>query len=443
MGEPPQVREADGQTTTTPNPPEPGPRSGRWSGITWETVQSRYRQLKAEFSTAGLSNGGGSMVAATVLADADDADSTVLRAARPTRPVSSSRRRTPVTVLRSAPSPDSDDDSSSGGESGSPAGDSADDSTYEARRRLKLESERLVLASRGGGSGIAGSSAGGRRGRQEVPVEASATATNLIAWGSPAVEHDDASASLTVPVPSCSRAPGAPESSRQENTTTATVAVVDNSAAALFGSSPGAPRIALAGSCSHASLQVRRRTAGCADSPTAVSKMSLREALAMGETEATSTEAVAVRPLSTAAVPAIAIASPSSATLAPSPTLGRLRGPRVGASPPPPSRPSPAPGTISHACHDAAAAPDGRKPRPLSRTISAPVLGGGTPRLAPATPPSPRRLPVLPPKGGGSLRGNARKLAPLGGGGLSTSAHSVDAAASRPSSRPFTSESDA
>ena len=93
-------------------------------------------------------------------------------------------------------------------------------------------------------------------------------------------------------------------------------------------------------------------------------------------------------------------------------------------------------------CEDAAAAPGARKQ--LSRTISAPVLGGGSPRVAMATPPSPRRLPVLPPKGGGARRGDTtRKLPPLGewigpgapNGDAAQEGRNFNAAASQPSSR--------
>ena len=34
---------------------EPGARAGKWSGLSWETVQTRYRQLKEEYSSSGVS----------------------------------------------------------------------------------------------------------------------------------------------------------------------------------------------------------------------------------------------------------------------------------------------------------------------------------------------------------------------------------------------------
>ena len=138
---PPPASEAP--TTVT----EPGPRAGRWSGISWATVQSRYRQLKAEFSVVEgeqpramqqekeeekrEEGREGEATAADVDADAPR---------RRARPSSSARRRAPATAIRSLVLSSSEEEGE--GEE--------EETTHDARRRLKLDSERLVLASRSG-----------------------------------------------------------------------------------------------------------------------------------------------------------------------------------------------------------------------------------------------------------------------------------------------------
>ena len=116
---------------TSPRAVDRNCRTGRWSGISWETVQSRYRELKAEF-----------------VGDAAPsvAVGTTRPGSRPPRPASSARCRTPVTQPRGciefSSSSGSDDDSDGADDGGLAA-------NREERRRLKVDSERLLLASRG------------------------------------------------------------------------------------------------------------------------------------------------------------------------------------------------------------------------------------------------------------------------------------------------------
>ena len=136
---------------------EPGPRAGRWSGISWEVVQSRYRQLKAQFAgddddddddDVGAPHlGAGACVCAPDEGAEAGAAATGLasgmRAGRLRRPSSSARRRPLATEPHSLTYSSSEDDEDEAD------ADGRGSRFADARRRLKLESERRVLASRG------------------------------------------------------------------------------------------------------------------------------------------------------------------------------------------------------------------------------------------------------------------------------------------------------
>ena len=83
---------------------DPGPRAGKWSGLSWDVVQERYRQLKVEFSGATVGDATGSDVDSGV----DGRRQREPRVSRQ-RPMSG-RHRTPATAPRTLTLSGTDDD---------------------------------------------------------------------------------------------------------------------------------------------------------------------------------------------------------------------------------------------------------------------------------------------------------------------------------------------
>ena len=210
---------------------EPGPRAGRWSGISWEVVQSRYRQLKAQFAgddddddddDVGAPHlGAGACVCAPDEGAEAGAAATGLasgmRAGRLRRPSSSARRRPLATEPHSLTYSSSEDDEDEAD------ADGRGSRFADARRRLKLESERRVLASRG----------------RQSPSSSPSSSTSLFFSSTPAGVAAAASAEAAAAASSEQPLPQRPLSVEAETRAAAAVAAHAHAcAAAAFDLSP-------------------------------------------------------------------------------------------------------------------------------------------------------------------------------------------------------------
>ena len=405
---------------------DPGDRAGRWSGLSWETVQSRYKELKEHFTADGH---GPSSAWGTGNDEEEDTDSPLRpptaagtparpgSRARGPRPASSAKWRGPITVVRApivvdSSSSDDDDGQDDGGGTGEDA------HLFAARRnRHKLESERVVLASRGGdapasrggdasGAAREGACEAAREGKLDVGATAAshkpaaakpaararraqspanrarrppappevATAAELAAGSErPRAAFADSPAARGVRAaredgPGVWEVHDADSPSREATAIARATAVSSAYSAPLAPSAAApAPARALAGSCSHACLQLRRSSHSTAAPPP---QMSIGAAMSLGA----SASAASFMPMPSP-TPALSSSMPPTPPVPPAPLPPTRR-----------ERPQQMQATSALGA-EAAAGPlevaDAIASRGLGRTISAPMLGHEVPGRRP------------------------------------------------------------
>ena len=416
----------------TPPLVEPGAGAGRWSGLSWEVVQERYRTLKEQFGGRPPTADASQLSMVPVWAPEGNAGGAgASRHAGVPRPRTATRGRGPATLPRELLIADSDDESSGGSSSSDDDGGDVEavprheDSTLETRRRLKLESERRVLASRGMEDGRTMQTTGlGQAPTSPPPVPVTPPETPPVPVVPVPVCLDDGAMSTwrhfaarasppppsqdpATPSDNCVQGPGMMiEQQDPPSSTKSAVPTKDESGSCGCAptASSASPGRSLAGSGSHAILQLRcSASTGMPPPPSSPPPLLL----------ATRTSPPPLPPVSPSLMQSALAAMPPPSTpsaakrnmsLSEALALGVVE--ESAASSRAPARAAAAPSPPAAAAGGRAAyrgAPPASTPGCLHSSASAPALGTSRAQMRKSEP-VPRAVMPMPPRGGGSRR---------------------------------------